>query len=277
MTLTDLLDDIADRTTDELRTPVKVDATKQFPTRSQIPTDRRWLQIEDVVAMVADLKGSTRLSFNRHASSSARTYEAVTGSGIEIVEAFDPAFIDVQGDGFFALFHGKHASARAFCAALTLRTFSERIFVPEIRKVMPDGYPTDTGLKTGIARSTLLVKKVGGKTAEPIWAGKAVNYAAKCAQAADAHQIIVTPDVYTLLEGNDYIRYSCRCVSLLAKAFAAAPHPVWDKLHVRSLGEYGRGCRVRTRPWCETCGNEFADAILSGEHRRDDISGLARL
>lgn len=274
MSLSEFIDDVARRARDELAAKVDVRDVSEFPDRTQIPSSRRtWCRIEDVVALVADLKGSTKLGVRRYASSVARTYEAITGCGVEIVEAFEPDFVDIQGDGIVALFHGTLAYEHAFCAALTLRTFSERELVPALAQNMPDGYPLDTGLKTGLAASTLLVKSVGAEWKEPIWAGKAVNHAAKCAQAADAHELIVTRPVYDLLKANDFIRYSCRCISLAAKLSGTAPHGIWEAIDVRSLGEKSKHCCVLRRPWCESCGDEFCAAILAGERERSDAPG----
>lgn len=182
--------------------------------------------------------------------------------------------MDIQGDGFFALFHGELAYERAFCAAMTLKTFSERHFVPVIRQTMPGGYPTDTGLKTGIAASTLLVKRIGTRTAtEEVWAGKAVNWAAKCAQAADAHQLIVTPSVYEKLDGNAYISHGCRCANPVSRAIGFGPDRVWQSIQVRALGSAGQHCRMLKDSWCEKCDAEFCTAILAGETNRDDVPG----
>ncbi len=270
----DLIADMGEEAREVLGGTTDVGVAKTFPPHEAIRSRATWLRIDDVVALVVDLKGSTRLGFRRFPSTSARTYDAVIGCGIEIVEQFEPQFIDIQGDGFFALFHGELSCERAYCCGLTLRTFSEEEFLPAIQQTMPEGYPVETGLKAGIASSTLLVKRVGTASAnDPIWAGKAVNYAAKCAQAADAHELIVTGEVYDALRGNDFIEYSCRCVSLAAKITGVAPHSIWEQRQVRTLGEAGRRCRVRQRPWCETCGDDFCHAILNGKRDRADAPG----
>lgn len=93
----------------------------------------KWIAIDDVVAVFCDLKNSTRLGLGRHARSTARTYEAATGGLVHALTAFDPQFIDIQGDGGYALFTGDLNYERALCAAVTVRTFSERHLVPQLR------------------------------------------------------------------------------------------------------------------------------------------------
>jgi hypothetical protein len=73
----------------------------------------------------------------------------------------------------------------------------------------------ETGFKVGVASSPLLAKRVGiprdVDQQEPVWAGKAVNYAAKAAQGADRHELIVTGSVWDTIEKNDYLAMSCPC------------------------------------------------------------------
>ena len=80
MSLSELIDDVGKRARDELAAKVDVRDAVTFPDRVQIPSGgRTWCRIEDVVALVADLKGSTKLGVRRYPSSVARTYEAITG------------------------------------------------------------------------------------------------------------------------------------------------------------------------------------------------------
>lgn len=118
-----VVDERGRRAREELREPVEVDDAGTFPAEDQIYSDRRlWKRISDVVALAVDLKNSTALRFKRHPQTAARMYEATTGNCARIVETFAPEFVDIQGDGLFALFHGERARERALCAAIMLRT-----------------------------------------------------------------------------------------------------------------------------------------------------------
>ena len=81
---------------------------------ADLPFDERvWHKVDDAVAVVADLKGSTQLGLNIYAASTASIYEAATGNVAEILSEFDVDFVAVQGDGAFGLFWGEHRKRRA--------------------------------------------------------------------------------------------------------------------------------------------------------------------
>src|SRR5579885_1164251 len=99
----DLIGDMGEQARSDLAATTDVEVATKFPPQQTIRSRETWLRIDDVVALFADLKGSTRLGFRKYPSTSARTYDALIGCGIEIAEEFEPAFVDIQGDGFFAL------------------------------------------------------------------------------------------------------------------------------------------------------------------------------
>ncbi len=264
-----LLDDQHNRAKLDLQTAVEVIDTDRFPSLADLYSEKRtWFRMRGVVAVSADLKNSTGLSVrDRYAQTSARLYEAATGSAVRLMAKFEPQFIDIQGDGIFALFHGDLAFERAFCAGVTLKTFSERSLEPLIDELFTDGFP-DTGFKVGIASGVLVAKKIGIRgTNEPVWAGKPVNYAVKCAGKADRHQLIVTSTVHDKLANNDYITHSCGCPN-------GTPVPVWTDTSVEKLGKHA-SCKLLRTKWCKEHGDEFCGAILDGKRRRDGVSQVA--
>lgn len=191
MSITDTMDTIGDWSKEELGADVEIIENETWPTTIYSEV-RKWQRIDDVVVVVGDLASSTKLNLGKHTKTSCRIYEAATGGAAKVIahSNFAPEFVDIQGDGLFGLYHGTRAYQRAFCAATTLRTWSERHLVPEIEKLsnrMPK-----TGFKVGMVRGTLAVKKVGVARTdhnEPVWAGKPVNWAFKCAQQADRHEM----------------------------------------------------------------------------------------
>jgi class 3 adenylate cyclase len=228
---------------------------------------RKWHLLENVVAVVADLQGSTNLGYGKHLASTAAIYEASTGGLTRALAAYEPNYIAIQGDGAVALFWGDDAMARAVCAGITVKTFSERHLVPLLAGKWPD-LPT-TGLKVGIASSRVLVKKVGiPRTShqEPVWAGKAVNFAAKCAQQAVAGELIVTGSVWDFVERNDYLSLSCSCGS--------GPAELWGNVTIEKItGDEGEDAgRLLHAAWCVIHGAEFCAAVLAGETERRDAS-----
>lgn len=271
--LQELLDDLDDRVKGEMAVnPEVVDQGDSLDVAGLPVVARRWHKLTDAVAVVADLKGSTNLGVGKHAASTAAIYEAATGGLCEIFEDFNADFVAIQGDGAFGLFWGEGRMERALCAAITIKTFSEKHLVPRLEKRWPD-LPA-TGFKVGVASSKLLAKKVGvprTEHQEPVWAGKAVNYAAKCAQQAEAHEMIVTGSIWDFVKGNDYLAVSCPCGG-------GPSEGIWgdaaiDKIHE---GDGERSGRKLVSCWCDTHGPEYCEAVLAGDKRRSDAEDIVR-
>ncbi len=231
---------------------------------------RKWHKLDEAVAVVADLKGSTNLGVGKHAASTAAVYEAATGGLSRIFDEFDANFVAIQGDGAFGLFWGARRMERALCTGITVKTFSASQLVPRLNKKWTD-LPV-TGFKVGVAVSKLLVKRVGVPRTdhqEPVWAGKAVNYAAKCAQQASEHEMIVTGSVWDFVEGNDYLAVTCPCGS-------GPTDNIWsdvtiDKIHE---GDGERAGRKLTSQWCETHGADYCTAVLAGQTDRPEAEAI---
>src|SRR5271154_5334596 len=143
---------------------------------------RRWVKVPDVVAVVADLKSSTKLGTGKWAASTASIYQASTGGVVDVFNKFGADFIQIQGDGAFGLFWGDLRYERAMCCGITVKTFSA-----DLADRLENKWPNmeKTGFKVGVASGRVLVKRIGTPRnpaqQEPIWAGKPVNYAAKSA------------------------------------------------------------------------------------------------
>jgi class 3 adenylate cyclase len=228
---------------------------------------RKWHKVSDAVAVVADLKNSTKLGTGKWAASTAGIYEASTGGVVKVFDDFDADFIAIQGDGAFALFWGNRRYERAICAGITVKTFS-RDMVIRLEKRWPD--LPETGFKVGIASSRLLVKRIGTPRnlaqQEPVWAGKAVNYAAKAAQGADRHIMVVTARVWERVERNDYLAATCPCG--IGPSLNLWTDTVIERLPDGDPEAQGHSLTVS---WCKIHGKEYCDAVLDGRQKRDDI------
>jgi len=263
--LTSLLDALSKEVNTVLNNlPIKVEVEGGDFNAEDIPSSssNTWVKLPEVVAVVCDLKGSTHLGTGKHDTSTARIYTSGVEGAVRIFHEFGADFIDIQGDGGFGLFWGDRAYERAVCAAVTMRTFSED-FVGQLEKRWPDQLP-ETGFKVGIHAARTLVKRIGTRRVaseqEALWAGKPVNYAAKCAQTADRHQVIMTQDVWEKMKNNDYIAFSCDCNG-------GPTAKLWTDVTVDRLPEEDRDAVVLTAPWCKTCGPGFCAAIMAGEAR----------
>lgn len=269
--LDDLLESLSGDTKTELASMPEVRDVGHDLALDDLPISaRRWLKVRDVVAVVGDLKNSTRLGTGKRAASTASIYEAATGGLVKIYDRFRADFIAIQGDGAFALFWGKQRYERAACAGITVRTFSE-----DLSSQIEGKWDTTpkTGFKVGIAAERVLVKRVGTPRnvdqQEPVWAGRPVNYAAKAAQGADRHRMVVTGTVWDRLAGNDYLVISCPC--------GGGPGlSIWEDTTIDRLPEDDPDAqgRMLKAPWCEEHGAEYCNAVMAGKRQRDDVSDL---
>lgn len=249
-----------------------VSVTSEFPDLSNGEAKRKWFKLDEIVVVFADLKNSTALGINKHDKSTCRIYEASTAVGVHLLEKFGPKFVEVQGDGFFGVFHGDDAALRAMTAAMMLAHFSKYILEPEIKKSREANSCPETGLKLGLAAGHTLVKQIGTLGLErPIWAGKPVNYAAKCAEAGEAHQVIVTENFYRrVIERNEYFLQPCYHKGHPKEAFLSKTG-MWHSVDVKG-GPVK--CLARDVPWCDgdSAGNDsarvFAEKVLAGERNR---------
>jgi class 3 adenylate cyclase len=268
-----LLDTLAEDTKAELAcTPIVEDWDGSLDVGSLPITARKWIKVTDVVAVVADLKNSTRLGTRKWAASTASIYQAATGGVVKTFDQFDADFIQIQGDGAFALFWGNKRYERAMCAAITIRTSS--VDLVDRLESKWTAIP-ETGFKVGVASDRVLVKRIGTPRnpaqQEPVWAGKPVNYAAKAAQCADRHEIIVTGSVWDTISPNDYLAFSCGCDGNGEPT--KATNTIWEDLTIERLPEddHEREGRRLIAPWCRIHGPEFCAAILAGKRQRSDV------
>lgn len=269
--LSGLLTDLDDSVQDELSsTPTVIHKGDDLNVEDLPIIVRKWYKLDDVVAVVADLKNSTKLGTNKWAASTASIYQASTGGVVKIFNQFEADFLAIQGDGAFALFWGESRYERALCAGITIKTFS-RDMVGQLEAKWPDNLP-ETGLKVGVANSRLLAKRVGTPRnpaqQEPVWAGKAVNYAAKAAQQADRGELIVTGSVWDEVEKNDYLAVSCPCQQ--------PSLGIWADIEIDRLpeGDPEAQGRVLSADWCDIHGAEYCSSVLSGERHREDVKEL---
>lgn len=260
-----LLDDLEEEAREALEETVTLDERTEIPDLDEIKSEvPRWIRVDDVVAVVADLKNSTAFNTARNEKTIARFYEAYMQQLVDAVAAFAPAFIDIQGDGLFALFDGQRRYERAFASGVTMKTFVQSRLLPKLTAKL-DEVP-ETGLKLGVSSGPVFVKKVGIRgDREPIWAGRPVNWAAKCAQAAEADELIVTQSVWDKIGPSDFVRYSCSHTS------TGTPEELWTRVEVERLPEGKRTCHKLRSNWCTEHGSDFCDAILAGKKTRSDL------
>ena len=99
--INELLGELDNKVKYEIETPATIKDIDEFPDVDNLLLEKReWARLHNVVAVVVDLKNSTKLDFKRRASTSAQLYEAVTGSCARIVTRFRPGFVDIIHDNW---------------------------------------------------------------------------------------------------------------------------------------------------------------------------------
>lgn len=111
------------------------------------------------VCLFIDLNRSSRVSFKKDIKTMAKIYDYFTQNIIDVFRSPDFAadYIDVKGDGAFAIFQGECASYKAFYAAITFR----KIFEEKIKNKFQDDEGKNLSCKIGIHKDKILVKKIG--------------------------------------------------------------------------------------------------------------------
>jgi len=236
-----------------------IQVVNSIPDTNEIPLNREhWLRIPDVICVYVDMLGSTRLSAETNDINTAGAYQLYTGCAVRLFHAFDSPYIDVRGDGAFALFN-KNQVYRALAVAVSFKTYAREEFVPRIKELCD----LDVGSHIGIDQKTVLVKRIGFRRAglrtdrqNEVWAGKPVNMAAKLASLSENDEILASERYFEKLK-NEYALKTCGCpngvkVDLWCeKDLTADARFDFDKAF--SLKSY----------WCKTHGSEYCEAILA--------------
>lgn len=268
MELNKLLNDLSEATKLEFEsTPDVVDGNDNLDVSTLALTARKWTRMNDVTVLVADLRNSTQLGTGSTGASTASIYESGTGGIVSIFDKFDANFIQIQGDGAFAIFWGDRRYERAVCAGITVKTNSLDL-AAQIENKWPA--KPSTGFKVGVASGRVLVKRVGTPRnpaqQEPVWAGKPVNFATKAAQCAERHQMVVTGSVWDRIASNDYLTFSCTC--------SDPSDSIWEDFTIERLAEDEpeRSGRLLTSAWCATHGEQYCNAVLEGKKNRAEVN-----
>jgi len=227
--------------------------TKDIP----IENESYWKKIPDVICVYADMINSTKLSANKYDKSTAGAYQLFTNTIVKLFHQIDAPYIDVKGDGVFALFNQDQVYT-ALASAVNVKTFAENVFVPKIK----DNTQLDIGCHLGIDQKTVLVRKVGLKRADDrtdrqneVWAGKPVNIAAKLASRSSHSELLVSDRYFSKLN-DDLVLKSCGCPD-------GQKHSLWDEINLASddVFDFDKAYKLKSQ-WCETHGAEYCQKII---------------
>ena len=252
-----------------------VQITRQNEVPETGPTNRGvWLQIPQVTAVFADLKGSTELSAVERPQTAALAYTYFIRAMAVVLESFSVKYVDIQGDGIFGLFSGSGSAFLAAAAAITMKTLVERDVAVRFKEDAGTGWELSAGI--GIDHGTLLVRRLGlrGTKQNEVWAGKPVNVAAKLSSLTTTNEIVVSDRVFALYQSASRLRqraliWSCGCNGGVPGAGLDVPIGgttcLWEhELAPGDLGlDFAHLHRLNSN-WCVTHGAEFCEAIVTG-------------
>lgn len=229
--------------------------TIEIPLKNQL----HWLRIPDVICVYVDMIDSTKLSAEKQDKTTASTYHFFTGTAVRLFHEFDSPYIDVRGDGVFALFdYDKPYTALA--AAVTFKTFAENEFIPSAKEKTG----VILGCHIGIDQKTVLVRKIGlsriGDRTDrqnEVWAGKPVNMASKLASLTKNGELLVSERYFSNIQNDYYVLNSCGCPNGEKK-------PLWEKFDVSNYNYFDfESAYLLKSIWCKEHGKEYCEKILS--------------
>jgi class 3 adenylate cyclase len=243
---------------EKFKKTVFTEEVSEIPHVDDIPTESsaRWLKIKDVICVYVDMKNSTGLSATHHAATTGKIYTLFTGTAVRLFKEFGASYIDIKGDGVFALFNSNKVHT-AFASAVTFKTFIREEFTGKVTNKTS----VDTGVHIGIHQATLIVSKIGlrktasrGDMHNEVWAGKTVNMAAKLASLSGDDEIHVSAHYYKNLKSEKTL-FCCECSDKTS---------LWNELDLSDDERFSfDDAKVLKSVWCKTHGAEYLNAIIA--------------
>ena len=236
----------------------------------------RWYRIRNVVSLYVDMEGSTKLTNERYIKTSAKMYEIFTGSLIKILkqEELRAHFIDIKGDGGFALWRERFSSVKALLAAVTFKTFVEKHLKKFVKNSITDW---EIASKIGITKGIVLVKRVGERNTKDkkynwaVWAGKPVNISAKLSDISEGDTVLVTDDVFqdfkSPKELYDYLILSCGCDGK-GNPTEEGPRPLWEEKSKLEEKFSTKVWELKSK-WCDIHGEKCINKVLEIIRKED--------
>lgn len=236
---------------------VIADEEKLLANVNSYPLIWKWLHIPQVSCVFVDIKNSTKINLNKYKKSSAQIYEFFTGTCVDILNSLEAGYIDIKGDGVFALYSkGQHF--KALCAAVTIKTFCVDHFLPALyEKYFNNKNPLELWFHIGIDCETVLVKRVGIRNDynNEVWAWKPVNIASKLASLSN-DSIWISERFYNQIKWEDKAIKSCGCTNGQQSDNYT---DVWQEKNVSKIDYLDFDCayELSSPGWCSLHGQEY--------------------
>ena len=274
MKLDEVVADVAAQLDEQARLGVSIVDEKEVPEVGPA-NGGIWARVPKATAVFADLKRSTLLSLSGSRTDAAYAYTYFIRAMTVIFHKFSARYVDIQGDAVFGLFSGKGSIYSAAACAVTMKTQMERVVEPKFWRDASSKQALKVGI--GVDQGTLLVRRLGLRSTgrNEVWAGRAVNVAAKLSSLAGNNQLVVSDRVCADYSKASKVRqrvllWSCGCSGGILGGGLALPAgattPLWDDVAVpEALGlDFNPAYRLKSE-WCVNHGPEFCEALIIGE------------
>lgn len=181
---------------DELLSDIAI--TKQKITKhnniplSQIKLEtNEWKHVDNVACVFVDLENSTQLATG-DIQKAMNIFSIYGDSLVKVFNYYNAHYIDIQGDGGFALFDGNSGFNYAYNTAITINSlFNVKL---------------DLKVRIGADIGTIFVKKVGVRGVnKEVWLGSPVNIACKLCnlKISDVNNIRISTMFFNKLPNGD--------------------------------------------------------------------------
>jgi class 3 adenylate cyclase len=234
--------------------PAKKNAVPQNTLSTKTPS---WDNIPLAICVFVDMLGSTKMSSELRNKTFARTYLFYVETALRLFDKFNPAHINVHGDGVFAIFN-KDQFHTSLAAAITFKTFSDEVYTPIVSKTLGK----KTGSHIGIDQGTVILGRVPLKEHQSnirlneIWAGTPVNMAAKLAALSKNNEILVSDRYYKRIK-NGYSSFLCNCYK---------DKQIWNQKDFSSNKSFDFNIAYGNKmSWCKDHGADSCGTLLASD------------
>ena len=277
MILDDVVASVASQLDQQTGLAVEIETADGVPDHGPV-SGGVWLQIPEVTAVFADIKGSTALNNRLGPRVAIHAYTLFNRAMVATLNGFQARYVDVQGDAVFGLFSGKGSRFMAAAAAITMRTVVETAVADRFRQYDAGRWRMAAGI--GVDRGKLLVRQLGirGTGMNEVWAGTPVNTAAKLSGAAGPNEVVVSERVFSDYENSAKLRrrallLGCGCRGNVRgrglDLTSNEAERLWKQDSVPGNLELDFDHIYRLRkPWCPTHGAESCEAMVSRQRGR---------
>jgi class 3 adenylate cyclase len=235
---------------------VRITNLNKIPETHRIPIEKPsvWQKVPGVICCFVDMEGSTQLSAGTNPQNTAKAYRLFTETAIRIFHEFSAAYIDVKGDGVFALFN-ENQPYRALAATVSFKSFVNETFTPKVKQLTQQV----VGGHFGIDQKDVLVRRFGLKSCRDrtdrqneVWAGKPINMAAKLASLSTDNNLLVSDRFFRNITSEE-ATHSCGCGNP-----GEEKSPLWTEMDLTEDPKFDfKKAYALKSNWCKKCGQSF--------------------